>query len=260
MNQLQIVESIVDICSEHQLESVLGPIADLPASWTKAEMVSHCLNTELEAYGLKTHVSPDRASIFIDDQGMSQIVDFVKGKSYQPVLTTEHTERVRTVVDYANKNKVDLLWAQGGLRKKYYLFKQYGFNGINLYNLLNINSMNAAAAAISPVGAAGLTIAGVVALSWSGSLFFSSLENYIPNSMPKTKMVIIGLKYGAAFPIRCVEWTSNQIFGFAENVTIGHQLPINITEAYKLSVGPKLENIAEIKKPLLGWLIKQLNE
>jgi len=76
--------------------------------------------------------------------------------------------------------------------------------------------------------------------------------------MPKTKLIVSGAKFGTALPIRCVEWTVNRIIGFAENVTFGHQLPINITETYKLSVGPKLENITKVKKPLLAWLIKQL--
>lgn len=60
MNKLQIADNIVDICSKHQLESVLAPLADLPGSSTKAEMISHCLNKELGAYGLKAHISPDK--------------------------------------------------------------------------------------------------------------------------------------------------------------------------------------------------------
>jgi len=260
MNKLQIVDNIVDVCSKRQLESVFAPLADLPGTCTKAEMISHCLNIELGAYGLETYISPDKTAVFIGDEGMCKVLDFFKNKGYQPILTPEHTERIGTVIDFANKNKVDLVWSQVGLRKKYYFFKQYGFNGINLYNLININTINAAAAALSPTGAAGLTMGGVVALSWSGSIFFSTLENYIPNSMPRIKLVVSGLKFGTALPIRCVEWTSNQIIGVAENVTMGYQLPINITDAYKLSVGPKLKNIAKVKKPVLDWLINQLNK
>jgi hypothetical protein len=74
MNKLKIVESIVDICSEQQLENIFAPIVDLPSSCTKAETISHCLNTELGAYGLKTYVSPDKTSVFIDDQGMCRHV------------------------------------------------------------------------------------------------------------------------------------------------------------------------------------------
>lgn len=78
----------------------------------------------------------------------------------KPVLTEQHIKRIETVIDFANKGKVDLLWAQSGLSKNYYYFKQYGFNGVNLYNVLNINTINSAAAALSPVGAAGFTMAG----------------------------------------------------------------------------------------------------
>lgn len=260
MSQLEIVEAVVDTCSKFQLESVFAPLTDLPTSCTKAEMISHCLNTELGAYGFKSYVSPDKTAVFINDEGMCKVMDFFEGKGYQPVLTEQHTKRIGTVVDFANKNKVDLLWAQTGLSKKYYYLKQYGFNGVNLYNVLNINTINSAAAALSPIGAAGITMAGVVSLSWTGSLFFSTLENYIPNTMPRTKLAVTGMKYGIALPIRCVEWTSNQIFGFAENVIIGRQLPTNVTEVYKLNIGPELKNITKVKKPVLSWLINQLKK
>ena len=250
----------MDTCSKPQLESVFAPLTDLPASCTKAEMISHCLNTELGAYGFKSYVSPDKTSVLINDEGMSKVINFFEGKGYQPVLTEQHTKRVGTVVDFANNNKVDFLWAQAGLRKKYYYFKQYGFNGVNLYNVLNINTINSAAAALSPIGAAGITMAGVVTLSWTGSLFFSTLENYIPNTMPRTKLAVTGMKYGIALPIRCVEWTSNQIFGFAENVILGRQLPTNVTEVYKLNIGPEIKDIAKVKKPALSWRIHQLKK
>ena len=260
MNQLELIESSIDNCTKSQLESVFATLSDLPGSCTKAEMISYCLNTELGAYGIESYTSPDKTAVFIDDGGMSKVMDFFKGKGYQPVLTQEQTKRVSTVVDFANKTKVDLLWRQTGLKKRYYYLKQYGFNGINLYNVLNINTINSAAAAMSPIGAAGITMSGVVALSWTGSIFFSTLENYVPNTMPRVKFAVTGMKYGTALPIRCVEWTSNQIFGFAEKMVIGGQLPTNITEVYKLNIGPKLENITEIKKPVVSWLIKQLQK
>jgi hypothetical protein len=61
--QLEILETAVDICSKSQLESVFAPLADLPASCTKAEMISHCLNTELGAYGFKSYISPDKTAV-----------------------------------------------------------------------------------------------------------------------------------------------------------------------------------------------------
>ena len=68
------------------------------------------------------------------------------------------------------------------------------------------------------------------------------------------------LKFGFGLPVRCVEWTSNQMFGFAEKVVVGLPLPTNVTEVYKLNVGPKIENISEIKKPVLSWLINKLKK
>lgn len=78
--------------------------------------------------------------------------------------------------------------------------------------------------------------------------------------MPRVKVVVTGMKYGTALPIRCVEWTSNQIFGFAEKMIIERQLPTNVTQVYKLNIGFKLENITAIKKPVVSWLINRLNK
>jgi len=47
--QLTILKDIVKECSKEQLHSVFSPIADLPNTCTKAEMISHCLNKELGA-------------------------------------------------------------------------------------------------------------------------------------------------------------------------------------------------------------------
>ena len=80
--------------------------------------------------------------------------------------------------------------------------KQQGFNRIHLYNILNLNTINTVSVALSPVGAASITMAGIVALSWTGSLFFSTLENYIPNTLPKLKSIITGVKFTTALPIR----------------------------------------------------------
>jgi hypothetical protein len=146
----------------------------------------------------------------------------------------------------SNDNNISILWTQSGLRKKYYYFKQYGFNGINLYNILNMNNVNTATAALSTNGAAGITMAGVIALSWSGSLFLSTLENSIPNNMVKTKTNVSGAKFVLALPVRCVEWTSNAIFGFAENLLVGSGLPTNVTEVYRLQEGPKFKNLSKL--------------
>ena len=139
---------------------------------------------------------------------------------------------------------------QTGFNKKYYLFKQYGFNGVNLYSLLNINTINSAGAALSTTGAVGLTLPTLVALSWSGRLFLSTLENIIPDNMNKTKAVISGSKVIISLPIWVVELTSNSIIGFVENRTIGTQLPINVTDDFKLSSGPRLRDLSNLKKPI----------
>jgi hypothetical protein len=103
-------------------------------------------------------------------------------------------------------------------------------------------------------------MAGIITLSWTGSIFFSTLENYIPNTMPRVKIVVSGAKFVTSFPIRTVEWTSNQIFGFVENIIVGSPLPTNITDVYRLNIGPKLENLKNLRKPVITWLLKQLQD
>ena len=245
MNNLELTKLIIDHCESDLL---LDP--NIMDSLTKAERISYCLNRELGAYGINTQVSPDRASVYIDNQGMSQVLGFFEGKAFQPVLTTQQVERVQTLVESANQNKIDLIWLQTGLKKKYYLFKQYGFNGVNLYSLLNINTINSAGATLSTTGAVGLTLPTLVALSWSGGLFLSTLENIIPNNMNKTKAVVTTSKVIISLPIRLVELTSNSIIGFVENRTIGTQLPINVTDDFRLSSGPRLRDLSNLKKPI----------
>lgn len=252
-NRLTVVSDMIDQCSKEQFKSVFSPLADLPLSST----ISYSLNKELGAYGLNTYTSPDKTMVLVNDETVCKVIDFFNNKGYQPGFTNEQINRIKTIAKVADNNKVDILWAQSGILKKYYYFKQYGFNGVNLYNALTINTINSAAASLSVTGAAGLSMAGVVALSWTSSLLFSTLENYIPNSMPRVKIAVSGTKFVTALPIRCVEWTSNQMIGLAENVIFGHALPTNITEVYKLNVGPKLKEIEKLKKPILNWLVKK---
>lgn len=256
INKLEIISKVIDECSKDQLQNVFSPLTEIPASSTKAEMISHCLNSELGAYGINTYTSADKTMVLVNDETMCKVVDFFNGNGYQPFFTTEQINRIRALSQVADDNSINVLWAQSGIKKKYYYFKQYGFNGINLYNALNLNTVNNAIAATSRIGAAPITMGAVVAISWTGSLFFSTVENYIPDGRLKT--VVSGAKIIVAFPIRCVEWTSNQIFGFVENTVVGRPLPTNITEVYRLNIGPKLKDISKLKKPVLDWLVEKL--
>ena len=148
-----------------------------------------------------------------------------------------------------------------GFKNKYYLFKQYGFNGINMFTLLNLNTVNSAGAAISVTGAVSFSIPILIGLSWSGGLFLSTLENVIPNDMARTKAIVQGSKYVVGIPIRIVEATTNGILGFAERRILGDQLPINVTADFRLTQGPKIEDLPKFKKPLkkfLTWLADRI--
>lgn len=99
-------------------------------------------------------------------------------------------ERVQTVIKKTEENKVDLLSLQTRFKNKYYLFKQYSFNGVNMYSLLNLNRVNSAEAALSATGSVALTIPTTIPLSWSGGILLSTLENFIPDRMSKIKTIV----------------------------------------------------------------------
>jgi hypothetical protein len=162
--KLTIVQDTIEQCSKEQLQSVFAPIADLPNTSTKAEMISHCLNKELGAYGFKSYTSPDRSMVLINDETMSKVVDFFHGTGYKPYFTKEHIERIQAIQKVSTDNKISIYWAQSGFKRKYYYLKQYGFNGLNLYHILNLNTVNMASAAASSTGAATLTMSGIVAV------------------------------------------------------------------------------------------------
>jgi hypothetical protein len=97
---------------------------DLPVSSTKAEMISHCLNNELGAYGFHSYPSPDKTMVLIDDETMRKVVDFFNKKGYQPYITKEQIDRIKAIQRVSNDNNINIFWAQSGLRKKYYYLKQ----------------------------------------------------------------------------------------------------------------------------------------
>lgn len=74
---------------------------------------------------MKTHVLRNKTFryIDIDNEGMCQVLFFSKGKSFQPVLTTQQMKRIQDIIESTNQNKIDLLWLQIGIKRKYYLFK-----------------------------------------------------------------------------------------------------------------------------------------
>ena len=75
MGNYDIARKVVDQCAKEEL---LSP--DLVNLISSAKNVSSCLNRELGAYGIVTSVSPDQKAVYIDDGGMSQIINFFEGK------------------------------------------------------------------------------------------------------------------------------------------------------------------------------------
>jgi hypothetical protein len=120
-----------------------------------------------------------------------------------------------------------------------------------LFNLLNLNTINKAAASFSITGAATISMTGIVGFSWSESLFLSSLEYSIPDSMPRVKIAVVTTKFVISAPIRCLEWSGNKIISGVEYLFLEHSLPTNATEGFKLNEGPKLKDLKELKEPII---------
>jgi hypothetical protein len=256
MDKSIVLVEVLDKCAPDYLQGLFDPIINLPADSTKAEQIIACLNHELAAYGFKSYASPDRSAILVDDDTMSKVFTFFNNEIAQPPLTNEHVGRIKSLIQMAKQNQVSVLWNQAGLRKSYYMVKQYGFNGINLLNMLRLNTQNAALARTSLTGAAPFTMAGAVALSWSASIVFATVENYIPNDYRKIKAMVAGAKWVSAVPIRFVEWTTNKIFGCFETIITDTPLPINMTETYGLQIGPKVEDLPELRKAVVDLTMK----
>jgi predicted Zn-dependent peptidase len=97
MSKYEIAKTVIDKCNTDIIDmSLLEPI-------TKEEHVSECLNREFSSYGLNIFVSLDKTSVFIDDQGMSQVINYFEGTVYQPVVTEKHVERVKNIIESADK-------------------------------------------------------------------------------------------------------------------------------------------------------------
>ncbi len=260
--KLQVISDVMGQCSETQIDYLFSKVAELPTTAEKTKMISECLNRELGAYGFKTFVSPDKTMVFVDDNSISKIIDFLEYPGSQNYVTAEQVERVKAITKISEDNQISIAWPLKDYEKYYYYAKQVLFSGAHLYNVLNVNSASIASAAMSTTGAASLTMGGTMALSWSGGLFLSTLENYIPNSMVRTKAAVCGLKFVISLPVWCTEWTTNQISGAVERVVTkrGLTLPINVTDVARLNVGPKLKEISNFRKPALQWLINKLQQ
>jgi len=244
--QLEFYQSVIDICSETAVDAIGEGL-------TKAELVSQCFNQELGAYGIITQVSPDKSVIFLDDNGMSKVLDYFKGTGYQPVLTAEHTNRIQKALNYANQNNIQIIWKQVGLQKCYYQFKQYGFSGIQLFNVLKVNTVNNGLAAVAANGAAPLSLGTIVALSWTGGMFFGTVEKVIPDHWVKTKVATKTAKFVLSFPVSVIEWTANGIFGAGEAIFLGKTLPINVTKVQGLADGPNVTEVNLVLDTFKEW-------
>ena len=110
----------------------------------------------------------------------------------------------------------------------------------------------------SATKAPAMSTAGALALSYSGGLFFSTLENYILNTFSKTKVVVGITKIVVSILIQMIEFTSNAIIGFGENLPTGNKLPTNVTSVYGLEKVLKLGSLLKLERPF--FIIKMVEK
>ena len=63
-----------------------------------------------------------------------------------------------------------------------------------------------------------------------------------------------------SLPLQFTEMTSNAIFGFGEKILTGQARPTNVTGTFQLDQGPKLKNLAELRKPVSEFLHRIVNK
>lgn len=220
---------------------------------TTPENIRQCLNRELAPFGIETKLSPDGSMLYVDGESKSRIVRFLTGNELISVLEPVRMERLQDIAEVMHDKKILMIWELTDIKKNYYLAKQHAFNGINLYHALNVKNAAASAAALSTTGAATLTLSSTIALSFTGALFLSIVESYLPAGNIKT--VVKGIKIIIGFPVGIAELTINSIVGTFETWIIKEPLPINVTDVYGFTDGPRIEEIKGIGNKVNDFLL-----
>jgi len=127
---------------------------------------------------------------------------------------------------------------------------------INLQHLLQTRNVAATAASLSPVNAATITIPSLIAISDTGRLFLSLVENFVPQGPVKTTSN--GVKVVIILPIGIPEIVTNAIFGNIEKLVLKQALPINVTTVYGLTNGPEINNMTAICATIISCYTKRL--
>lgn len=247
------VEQITSIISdETNLVLFLNDVS-IKEFCTTPDNIRQCLNCELAPFGIETKLSPDGSMLYIDGESKSRIVRFLNGNEPISALEPARMERLQDIAEVMHDKKILLIWELTDIKKAYYLAKQHTFNGLNLYHALNIKNGAAAAAALSATGAATLTLSSSIAISFTGALFLSIVESYLPAGNIKT--VVKGVKVIIGFPVGIAELMVNGIVGTFETLIIKEPLPINVTDVYGFTDGPRIEKIKGIGNKIHDFLL-----
>jgi hypothetical protein len=246
-------EQITNVISDEN--NIVSFINDLSIKefCTNPENIQQCLNRELAPFGIETKLSPDGSTLYVDSESKSRIVQFLSGNERIPVLEPGRVERLQEIAEVIQEKKILMIWKLNSVKRCYYLAKQHTFNGINFYHALNIKNTAASAAALSTTGAATLTLSSTIAISFTGAMFLSLVESYLPAGNIKT--VVKGAKVIIAIPIGITEVVTNGIIGTLEKLVMHEPLPINVTDVYGFSDGPKIEDVKGIRDKVTDFLL-----
>lgn len=186
------------------------------------ENIQYYLNRELAAFGIETKSSLNGSMLYVDDEQQSRIVRFLSGNELVFSLEPADMERLYEIAEMVHEKKILMIWKLTVIEKNYQLAKQHVFNNINFYHARKVKNAAASSASISATGSATLSLSSTLAISFTGALFLSLVENHLLANNLKT--AIKGVKVIVAFPVSVAELVTNGIVDTFEKLIINEPL------------------------------------
>jgi hypothetical protein len=152
----------------------------------------------------------------INDESQSRIVRCLSRNALVFSLEPASMERLYEISEMMYEKKIMMIWKLIYAEKNYYLAKQDAFNSINFYHALKVKNAAASAASVSASGSATLSLSSTFAISFSGALFLSLVEDHL--STDNLKTAVKGVKIIVAFPVGIAKLLTNGIVGNFEKL------------------------------------------
>jgi hypothetical protein len=210
-----------------------------------AKDLSLYLNDNLAKVGIKTSTTLKDCVVTVDQETMRKIVQVANEGISNNFFGPQEAENLIKLIETAEKKNIPIILRLTGTPLKYWNTKQYGFHGVTFLHALRLRTEASALAAVAGNGAAALTIGSGVAISFTGVMFLSLLESYVP--VGPVKEIVKGSKLVVGIPIVFVEYTANIITGVFEKALFNQTFPTNITSTFGILDGPELSKLNGFK-------------